>query len=111
MARPPNVPTTLFGKRVQDHRLALGLSQADLGALAGIQSPGTAAARISRYESGTHFPDPETLALIAKALKVPVAYLCADNAALAELALLAWSLPKRRQGEAVEVLRAFLAQK
>lgn len=110
MARLPNAPTTMFGKRLQERRLALGISQADLGVLAGIESHGTAGARISRYESGTHFPDSETLSLVAKALKVPVAYLCADNDAIAELALLAWSLPKRRQAEAVELLREFVAK-
>lgn len=111
MPRPPNVPSTKFGKRLQDCRLALGMNQADLGVLAGIEVPTTAAARISRYESGTHFPDPDTLTRIAKALRVPVAYLCADNDRFAAAVLILGRLTKDKQLEAVDLLAKFERKK
>ena len=110
MSRKSNMPTTIFGKRMQDVRLSLGMSQSDLGLCLGIQLPSTAAARISRYEKGTHFPDPETLSKIAKALQIPLAYLFADNDRLSEVLLILARLTKDCQNEAVELLAAYASR-
>jgi transcriptional regulator with XRE-family HTH domain len=61
-----------------------GLSQKDLGILAGLD-PFVASTRINRYEQGVHAPDEETAKRLAKALGVPLAYLYADNERLARM--------------------------
>ena len=45
---------------------------------------GCSSARISRYESGIHQPPLPTVQLMAKQLKVPVAYLFCEDDLLAE---------------------------
>jgi transcriptional regulator with XRE-family HTH domain len=61
-----------------------GLSQKDLGILAGLD-PFVASTRINRYEQGVHAPDQATAKRLAKALGVPLAYLYADNERLARM--------------------------
>lgn len=61
-----------------------GLSQKDLGILAGLD-PFVASTRINRYEQDVHTPDQETAKRLAKALGVPLAYLYADNERLARM--------------------------
>jgi len=71
-------------KRLKEARLAAGLSQKSLGIAAGIDEF-SASARMNQYETGKHTPDYSTLSLIAKVLKLPVAYFYADPDELAHI--------------------------
>lgn len=71
-------------KRLKEARLAAGLSQKSLGIAAGIDEF-SASARMNQYEMSKHTPDYSTLTLIAKVLKLPVAYFYAENDELAML--------------------------
>jgi transcriptional regulator with XRE-family HTH domain len=62
------------------------LSQKNLGIKAGLD-PFVASTRINRYEKGIHEPDMATVARLATALKVPPAYLFAEDERLARMIL------------------------
>ena len=80
----PREPSSIFSKRLRQARQDAGLSQKDLGILAGLD-PFVASTRINRYEQGVHAPDQATAKRLAKALGVPLAYLYADNERLARM--------------------------
>lgn len=80
-------PTSLFATRMKKARLALGISQAQLGIQAGIDEFG-ASARINQYERSKHAPDFLTAQNLATVLGVPTAYFYAENDGLAELILM-----------------------
>lgn len=82
-----NNTTSPVGKRLRFARTAKGLSQKQLGILAGIDEF-SASPRINQYESGKHMPDYSTSKRLAKELTVSVTYLYADDDVLAELILL-----------------------
>lgn len=83
MLRPPE-PLSTFSKRLRLARMDVGLSQKELGILAGLD-PFVASTRINRYEQDVHAPDQATAKRLAKALGVPLAYLYADNERLARM--------------------------
>lgn len=76
--------SNVVGRRMRSRREELGLSQEKVGVQIGIDES-SSRARISRYELGTHEPPVETARLIAKALKVPLAYLYCDEEDVAML--------------------------
>lgn len=76
----------IFCFRLKQARLKQGLSQKELGKLAGIDEF-VASTRINRYEKGIHEADVETAGKLAEVLNVPLAYFYADDEALAELIL------------------------
>jgi transcriptional regulator with XRE-family HTH domain len=57
-----------------------------LGVKAGLDQF-VAATRLNRYEKGVHEPDMATIARLAEALKVPTAYLFAEDERLARMIL------------------------
>ena len=65
-------------------RERLGVPQDKLGVMIGLDEE-TASARISRYETGVHQPEISIARSIAKALKVPLAYLYCDEDDLAAI--------------------------
>ena len=85
MARKVDV-RLVFQRRLKQARLAQELSQRDLGINAGLD-PFVASTRINRYEKGIHEPDMATVARLAAALKVPTAYLFAEDERLARMIL------------------------
>jgi len=85
MARKVDV-RLVFQRRLKQARLAQELSQRDLGIKAGLD-PFVASTRINRYEKGIHEPDMATVARLADALKVPTAYLFAEDERLARMIL------------------------
>jgi len=87
----------VWGLRLKQARLAAGLSQKQLGIEAGID-PFVASTRINRYELGVHEPDFLTACNLAKALKVPAAFLYASEDDVADLLF--------RYGHAKSSLRA-----
>lgn len=101
----------MFGKRLRAARLARELTQADLGAMLGLDDPNTGAPRISRYERGMHEADFKTIERLAKALDLPPAYFFASSDLMAEVMLVIAKLPRKRQAEALELLKAFAARK
>jgi transcriptional regulator with XRE-family HTH domain len=87
---------TCFPRRLKQARKAAGLSQKQLGVLAGIDEF-VASTRVNRYEQGKHQPDFDTATRLAAVLRVPLAYLFSQDDRLAELILAFASLSKRQQ--------------
>lgn len=73
-----------FAKRLKEARTKAGLTQQELGALAGIEEE-NASAKMNQYEQGVHLPKYPRLKALAKALKVPTAYFYAESNELADL--------------------------
>ena len=73
-----------FSKRLKEARQRAGLTQEQLGLLAGI-SESNASAKMNQYEQGTHTPKFPRVKELAAALKVPTAYFFAETGDLAEL--------------------------
>jgi transcriptional regulator with XRE-family HTH domain len=92
----------MFGLRLRQARELAALTQEALAVRARIDEF-TASARISQYETGKHVPRYEIACRLADALKVPVAFLYANDDGTAEL-LLRWqrsSATSRREALAV----------
>lgn len=68
-----------FGNRLREARVQAGFSQSELEELSGIPK-----ARLSRYENGHVEPSIQTLARLARALKVSEASLLGDQRAILE---------------------------
>lgn len=75
---------SVFARRLRAAREARGVSQKQLGILAGIDQF-VASARINQYERGKHVPDLQTAQRLAAELNVPVSYLYEPDDDLAEL--------------------------
>lgn len=73
-----------FPKRLKEARKAKGLSQKDLGILAGMDTF-SASARMNQYERGVHTPDFKTVKALALVLEVPTAFLFCEEDGLANL--------------------------
>ena len=67
------IPASCVGRRLREARLRADIPQDKLGVAIGLDE-GTASARISRYETGTHAPPYDVAQEIAKVVRVPVAY-------------------------------------
>ena len=71
--------STIFGRRLREARISIGLPQDKLGVLIGIDE-GCSSARISRYETGIHEPPIAIAKKLAIVLDVPLAYFfCEDE--------------------------------
>ncbi len=75
---------SVFARRLRAAREARGVSQKQLGILAGIDQF-VASARINQYERGKHVPDLQTAQRLATELNVPVSYLYEPDDDLAQL--------------------------
>ena len=75
---------SVFARRLRAAREARGVSQKQLGILAGIDQF-VASARINQYERGKHVPDMQTAQRLAAELNVPVSCLYEPDDDLAEL--------------------------
>lgn len=78
--------TTTIGKRIREARVRACMTQEDLGVAIGLDE-GVAGIRISRYESGVHFPAATAIQPLAEALSVPPGYLVTEDDRLAGLLL------------------------
>jgi len=94
----------IFCKRLKASRLACGLSQRNLGILAGIDEF-AASARINRYELGIHEVDIQTAQYLARVLNVPVAYFYTEDEQLAEMILLFSRSSSQLQEDVLALLR------
>jgi transcriptional regulator with XRE-family HTH domain len=81
-------PTTVFGRRLREARRRADIPQDRLGVQIGLDE-GTASARMSRYETGTHEPPFDIAVKLARVLHVPTAYFYCEDDELAGL-ILAW---------------------
>ncbi|KAA8997323.1 helix-turn-helix transcriptional regulator [Affinibrenneria salicis] len=72
--------------RLKEARLKAGLSQQQLGVLAGIDEA-TASARMNQYERGVHTPDFELVCRLAAVLNIPASYFYTVEDDLAEIIL------------------------
>lgn len=79
----------VFALRLAQARERSGLSQTQLGVLAGLD-PSVASPRINQYERGKHEPQLATAKRLAKVLNVPAAFLYTDDELLAKL-LFRWN--------------------
>jgi len=77
-----------FAKRLREAREAKGISQKQLGILAGIDQF-VASARINQYERGKHVPDLLMAERLAHELGVPVSFFYEPHENLARLLQLA----------------------
>ncbi|TAL93120.1 MAG: XRE family transcriptional regulator [Paraburkholderia sp.] len=91
-------PASVFGTRLKEARLEAGLSQKQLGIEAGLD-PFVASTRINRYELGVHKVDYTFAIRLATVLRVPVAFLYAEDSELASLILAFGRLSKRKRAE------------
>lgn len=78
---------SIFALRLKAARLAKGLTQEQLGILAGIDEF-TASARMNRYEKGIHEPHFDIVEKIAEVLSLPTAYFYCKEDGAAELLIL-----------------------
>ena len=85
----------IFSIRLAQARERAGLSQKQLGILAGMD-PSVASPRINQYERGRHEPQLKTAKQLADVLGIPAAFLYTEDALLAEL-LLQWNSLSIRQ--------------
>jgi len=72
--------------RLGEARAASGISQRELGILAGMD-PSVASPRVNQYKRGKHTPDTSTLGKLGEVLNVPIAYFYAEDEQLALLIL------------------------
>jgi transcriptional regulator with XRE-family HTH domain len=97
--------SSIFGTRLKEARLEAGLSQKQLGIEAGLD-PFVASTRINRYELGVHKVDYTFAIRLAAVLKVPVAFLYAEDSELAQLILVFGRLSKRKRADLVSHAQA-----
>jgi transcriptional regulator with XRE-family HTH domain len=95
-------PATLFGRRLREARLRVGIPQDQLGVRIGLDES-TASARMSRYETGENEPPFGTAVKLAQALSLPAAYFYCDDDELAEL-LLAWERLSRADRKQIKTV-------
>jgi transcriptional regulator with XRE-family HTH domain len=88
---------SVLAKRLKDARLRAGLSQKELGILAGMDQF-SASSRVNQYERGKHIPDLLTAERLANILGIPTPFLYARDDLLANW-ILAFSIvsPALRQ--------------
>ena len=99
-------PENIFSRRLREARQKVGLSQKRLGIVAGIDEF-VASTRINRYEQGIHAPDMKTATKLAKVLKVPLAYLFAEDDQLALMILGFSRLAAENKKEILQQVGAF----
>jgi transcriptional regulator with XRE-family HTH domain len=95
----------VWPNRLKEARLALGLSQKQLGIEAGLDEF-VASTRINRYELGVHAPDYQMAARLAVVLQIPAAFLYCDDDEMAQMILAFHRAPKAARKRAMAALHA-----
>jgi transcriptional regulator with XRE-family HTH domain len=95
-------PATIFGRRLREARLRAAIAQDQLGVRIGLDE-GTASARMSRYETGTHEPPFGIAMKLARVLRLPTAYFYCEDDELA-LLILAWGFMSTPERQSLKVL-------
>lgn len=98
----------VFARRLAQARERAGLSQTQLGVLAGLD-PAVASPRINQYERGKHEPQLKTAKRLAEVLGIPPAFLYTEDELLSGL-LLRWNdLTEQQQKVLLKQLDAMAA--
>ncbi|MCW7555909.1 helix-turn-helix domain-containing protein [Endozoicomonas gorgoniicola] len=92
-----------FPVRLKEARLAKGLSQKNLGIIAGIDEF-SASSRMNQYEKGKHAPDFATLKRLAEVLDVPTSYFYCEEDWLAKAIKTLYALSATKRGKALKAL-------
>ena len=100
----------VFAARLKAARIALGISQAELGVRMGLPED-VASTRINRYERGVHLPDIETAEQMAADLGVPLAYMVTQDERLASAILMFAELSPAEQDKMLAELSALSRKK
>lgn len=87
---------SVFGKRLKAARLDAGISQEQLGVLAGLEEE-SASARMNRYERGTRMPTFELVEKIGAVLNLPAAYFYAADDDMAILVKAFHRMPEKEK--------------
>ena len=104
MAKAGIAAGDVWPKRLKEARVALGLSQKQLGIDAGLDEF-VASTRINRYELGVHAPDYQMSMRLAHVLQVPTAFLYCDNDEMAQMILAFHRAPKPARRHALAALQ------
>jgi len=96
--------TSIFAIRLREARKARGVSQKQLGILAGVDEF-VASARLNQYERGKHTPDLNIAERLARELGVPMSYLFEPEEDLATLILLLGRLSGKQRQNLIKQLR------
>ena len=99
----------VIARRLKEARQKLGISQYALGVAAGVDEM-SASPRINQYERGKHEPDFQMVRRLAAVLKVPAAYLYAEDDDLAEALTILGALPDAKRKHLLEELRRLAAE-
>jgi len=94
---------SVFGRRLREARLRVGIAQDKLGVRIGIDE-GCSSARMSRYESGTHEPPFTVAERIAEELGLSVTYFYCRDDRLAEIIRIYASLPENKRNTLLHFL-------
>ena len=95
----------VIAQRLAQARERAGLSQTQLGVLAGLD-PAVASPTINQYERGKHEPQLKRAKRLAEVLGIPPAFLYTEDDLLAEL-LLQWNgLSLRKKKELLKLVEA-----
>jgi len=104
MAETKSTAAETWPKRLKEARLAVGLSQKQLGIEAGLDEF-VASSRINRYELGVHSPDYQMAVRLARVMNVPTAFLYCDNDEMAQLIMAFHHASKHARRQALAALQ------
>ena len=93
-----NSGTEVWARRVKEMRLAMGLSQKQLGIQAGLD-PFVASTRINRYELGVHKADYKIAQRLSDILNVPAGYFYTEDDKLAEIMVIYHRSNQKKKSE------------
>jgi len=88
-------------KRLKEARKKIGISQKELGILAGVDEF-SASARINQYEKGKHSPDFSIAKRLATILKIPTSFLYEENDDIAAMLTLLYNCNKAEKKMIIE---------
>lgn len=95
----------VIGRRLRAAREITEYSQKQLGIAAGIDQF-SASPRMNHYEQGRHQPDYQTVCRLAELLKIPSAYIYADEDDLADVILAYSALSKKKRKDVLAYINA-----
>ena len=96
-----------INKRLKEARLAVGISQKQLGIAAGIDEF-VASAMMNQYETGKHIPDFDVVTKIAETLNLPSSYFYTTVDDLAEIIKIYGQVTKKDQRKLLGLARQLL---
>ena len=104
MTRTQTHTLPVIARRLLEARLRAGISQKNLGILAGIDEF-SSSARMNQYERGKHVPGFLMLEKFAGVLNVPTEFFYARDDTMAEMLLLFSTLSHGQKSRAISLLR------